>query len=1011
MNVESDSFFKRGPGTWKLNNLILEEEQYVKYMEKCIHEQLEFTKDQKDPHQRYEQLKCMIAANTKKYCKARAQRNRDNEKRLKQELHVAIEKFAADLSDANVAKLKEIEQELLQITLTRDKGALLRRRMRWLQLGEKPNSFFLGLQKDRSSKKAILSLKSKDGSTIIKGKKGIQAEIDKFMKETISNDNSTSLANSEELIASVAEKALGGADYLELDRRLDVSEIEYALATAPKDKSPGVCGLSAQFWYKFWPQVKYLFMETLNASYDRGYLPQSLRRAIVTLIPKPGRDPETLKGYRGISLLCCDYKVIASALANRIKKVITKLIHTDQTGFIKGRQITDNIRATKDLLEYTDQNNMEGYLILTDASMAFDKLQFNYIDASLEAFNFPPTFRKYIQMMRSQCEKSAINNGHRGQFIPVERGVFQGDPLASFLYVISQETLSAAIRKDDRIKGIMVNPEGSCFKGMSYADDQSYTLADKPSIEYMVRKVDLFGECSGVLLNKQKTEAVGMGLLKNIEDTVAGIKIWPKPVKLLGHWLSYNQEQEDKLNFHDKLEKINKTLSPWVSRSLTLRGKVLVSKTLGVSQAIYSMMAGTVPTSFIKNLQTLLDKFIWNQGTSKIARHVLIQDYHNGGLKHTCVNSLHTSLKAGWMERISKDPDRKAFLFGTRQMEKAGGVRKIMESNYQVESLPGEYNTFYKQVLKCYQTASPLCGIPAGIQVLSQYLVNNKQILHVTTKGKSFFFPDMEKTTFADWFNHVTGQIKTYDDIAEGMLDPIPLEIYQAIKKAIPLGWKKTARQLMETVGPQPIPILHEKIKANEILKQKKIPAAYYYWQSCLSDFEGYKFWALLRQNRMNRDTRVYNNNYRTILHSIMTRTRLFHLKVRDNDHCPNTDTCPFTADTARHALLYCPRTRPVLQALVDLIGQREGSIFNLTETEYILGVITAPGCDLTALIENIMGLARLFIVNFRYKQKKPKKIQLNAILIFISYKLNLMYKITEEGKKDKFRSIYRQWM
>ena len=236
-----------------------------------------------------------------------------------------------------------------------------------------------------------------------------------------------------------------------------------------------------------------------------------MRRAIVTLIPKPGRDPETLKGYRGISLLCCDYKVIASALANRIKKVITKLIHTDQTGFIKGRQITDNIRATKDLLEYTDQNNMEGYLILTDASMAFDKLQFNYIDASLEAFNFPPTFRKYIQMMRSQCEKSAINNGHRGQFIPVERGVFQGDPLASFLYVISQETLSAAIRKDDRIKGIMVNPEGSCFKGMSYADDQSYTLADKPSIEYMVRKVDLFGECSGVLLNKQKNGGSGDG--------------------------------------------------------------------------------------------------------------------------------------------------------------------------------------------------------------------------------------------------------------------------------------------------------------------------------------------------------------------------------------------------------------------------------------------------------------------------------------------------------------------
>ena len=228
MNVESDSFFPRGPGTWKLNNLILEEEQYITYMRKCIKEQLEHTQNQTDPHQRYEQLKCMVAANTKKYCKARAQRNRDNEKRLKQDLQLAIHNYSVHLSDENVAKLKEIEQELLQITLTRDKGARLRSRLNWLQQGEKPNSFFLGLEKNRSEKKAILSLKAKDGKTIIKGKVGIQAEIERYMKETISNDNSTSLANSEELISSVADKALGGIDYQDLDRRLEVSEIEYA---------------------------------------------------------------------------------------------------------------------------------------------------------------------------------------------------------------------------------------------------------------------------------------------------------------------------------------------------------------------------------------------------------------------------------------------------------------------------------------------------------------------------------------------------------------------------------------------------------------------------------------------------------------------------------------------------------------------------------------------------------------------------------------------------------------
>ena len=187
-----------------------------------------------------------------------------------------------------------------------------------------------------------MSLRAEDGH-IIKGKAGIQAEIEKFMKESISDDGSTSLKNSDELIKSVEDKALGGPEYEMLNQPLDATEIEQALREAPKGKSPGVCGISASFWLQFWSLVKDLFMETLNDSFTRGFLPTSQRRALVTLIPKPNRDLETLKGYRGISLLCCDYKIIASAIAARIKKVITKIIHPDQTGFIKGRQITDNI--------------------------------------------------------------------------------------------------------------------------------------------------------------------------------------------------------------------------------------------------------------------------------------------------------------------------------------------------------------------------------------------------------------------------------------------------------------------------------------------------------------------------------------------------------------------------------------------------------------------------------------------------------------------------------------------
>ena len=104
----------------------------------------------------------------------------------------------------------------------------------------------------------------------------------------------------------------------------------------------------------------------------------------------------------------------------------------------------------------------------------------------------------------------------------------------------------------------------------------------------------------------------------------------------------------------------------------------------------------------------------------------------------------------------------------------------------------------------------------------------------------------------------------------------------------------------------------------------------------------------------------------------------------------------------ARHALYHCPRVFPVLKQLVKTIGTREGSMFDLTETQYILGVVTAPSCSLTELVETIMGLARLYIVDFRYKQANPEAPQIDALLIFVSNKLNLLYKTTDEEKKQK---------
>ena len=66
------------------------------------------------------------------------------------------------------------------------------------------------------------------------------------------------------------------------------------------------------------------------------------RRGIIKLIPKKDAETFLIKNWRSISLLNCDCKVATKALANRLKKVLPKLVNSDQTGFMKGRFIGEN---------------------------------------------------------------------------------------------------------------------------------------------------------------------------------------------------------------------------------------------------------------------------------------------------------------------------------------------------------------------------------------------------------------------------------------------------------------------------------------------------------------------------------------------------------------------------------------------------------------------------------------------------------------------------------------------
>lgn len=110
----------------------------------------------------------------------------------------------------------------------------------------------------------------------------------------------------------------------------------------------------------------------------KDFTPQYLQ-AHVCIIPKLHTDATHWSSFRPISLINVDLKILTKILATRLKAGIGSLIHSDQTGFMPGRQASDNIWKIMHLTHLAQTRNIPTMLLAVDINKAFDSVTCPYL--------------------------------------------------------------------------------------------------------------------------------------------------------------------------------------------------------------------------------------------------------------------------------------------------------------------------------------------------------------------------------------------------------------------------------------------------------------------------------------------------------------------------------------------------------------------------------------------------------------------------------------------------------
>ncbi|KAL3699503.1 hypothetical protein R1sor_017525 [Riccia sorocarpa] len=333
-----------------------------------------------------------------------------------------------------------------------------------------------------------------------------------------------------------------------------------------RHKAPGADGLTVDVVRECWEFVGDECVRVVQTICAKKRLLRADTQGLIKLIPKGG-EKKLLSNWRPISLINLTYKIVTKILATRVRSMMPQLVDPQQSGFIQGRFITDNVLSLKLGQEWAKWTDQKALFVKLDFIKAYDRVDHTFLWMVLEKLGFDQTFLSLVKGLTCEGSAKVHINGSFTPEIRVERGVRQGCPLAPLLFALCTQPFMSMLKQSEeqgRISGLQIEPGRSLLYQL-FADDTGVFIGEQQ---------ENFIELQRILTKYESASRAKINLCKSLVMPLGGLTV-PDWVRRLGceiaegdHSFKYlgvltRVSLNDAVNIQEALRRLNRRILEW----------------------------------------------------------------------------------------------------------------------------------------------------------------------------------------------------------------------------------------------------------------------------------------------------------------------------------------------------------------------------------------------------------------------------------------------------------------